>query len=493
MVPYGEVDLTAGEIKTVNLTITKGRRISGRVTEVNSGEPVVGVDVFSNITRLEEPRWAFGNGFHPTNEKGEFEFFALPGHAALNVNVHPDNWKTIPESKTEFEIVVDQDPSPVELKIQTAKTGQLRPKAIHTLNVGPSYITTFVFDSECKTIITVGGRVDERIANDQERMNAVRADLRVWDVATGREITRFGDEPGSITSLAISTDGKSIVTGIARPGNPGLIRIWDLETKELRLTLTGHSKSVVSVDVSSDGRFVASGSSDQTARIWDAAMGEEVFVLPHQWSPNKLQFSPDGKLLATSGSNGEVKFWEVETGIERATFEAKKCWIHGLAWSPTGKHLAIACVPFDENGRSISSQTPGSIRLWDVANEPDGTFVVERNAWSNENHPSGIAFSPNGKFIADARHNACVWRMPTGDEVAVVRQSRSSSSDRVVQIESDSLPTAKSWLSAAANQSHSGTSTNWEQGKSRRAIPCASELRTLGNVKKRSSNGTCHK
>jgi len=45
---------------------------------------------------------------------------------------------------------------------------------------------------------------------------------------------------------------------------------------EQECTLTGHSSRVTSVAYSPDGKHIASGSSDSTVKVWDAATGEEV-------------------------------------------------------------------------------------------------------------------------------------------------------------------------------------------------------------------------
>jgi WD40 repeat protein len=53
-----------------------------------------------------------------------------------------------------------------------------------------------------------------------------------------------------------------------RPGDQTL-KLWDVATgKELR-TFTGHSKQVLSVAFSPDGRTALSSSYDATLKLWD--------------------------------------------------------------------------------------------------------------------------------------------------------------------------------------------------------------------------------
>ena len=52
-----------------------------------------------------------------------------------------------------------------------------------------------------------------------------------------------------------------------------LNKLYDLATGWELLTLNAHTAAVASVAFSPDGQFLASGSDDQTARLWDTATG----------------------------------------------------------------------------------------------------------------------------------------------------------------------------------------------------------------------------
>ena len=68
-----------------------------------------------------------------------------------------------------------------------------------------------------------------------------------------------------------------------------------MATSESEAELEGHSSSVRTVVFSPDGSCVASGSHDNTLRIWNVVTGEsEVEMKGHLKQVNSIVFSPDG-------------------------------------------------------------------------------------------------------------------------------------------------------------------------------------------------------
>ena len=136
-------------------------------------------------------------------------------------------------------------------------------------------------------------------------------DARLWDLTTGAPRSLKG-HTGDVMGGAFSPDGQLVVTA---GGSDDTARVWRVATGEQLRVLRGHSNLVTSVDVSPDGKLAATGSSDNTARIWDLETGRTRVVLKgHRDTVSAVGFSPDGRYVVTGSYDGTARVWDVETG-----------------------------------------------------------------------------------------------------------------------------------------------------------------------------------
>ena len=127
-----------------------------------------------------------------------------------------------------------------------------------------------------------------------------------------------------IMSLQFSPNGRYIVSGSFNYIKNDTIKciVWTdngIDPPIFNQELSGHTMSVNSVSFSCDGKRVATGSSDQTIRIWDTDK-EDIWVCkavlgepndgPNYNFIESVMFHPtDPNLLISCSSTGEVIFW----------------------------------------------------------------------------------------------------------------------------------------------------------------------------------------
>ncbi|KAH7632717.1 hypothetical protein B0T09DRAFT_300060 [Sordaria sp. MPI-SDFR-AT-0083] len=104
-------------------------------------------------------------------------------------------------------------------------------------------------------------------------------------------------------------------------------------------TLEGHSSYVRSVAFSPDGQRLASGSDDQTIKIWDPASGSCLQTLEgHSSGVNSVAFSPDGQRLASGSRDKTIKIWNPASGSCLQTIPTTTS-ITDISFDPTNRYL----------------------------------------------------------------------------------------------------------------------------------------------------------
>jgi hypothetical protein len=163
--------------------------------------------------------------------------------------------------------------------------------------------------------------------------------VRVWDLATKKQLHALKADAGTVYGVAVSSDGKLI----ASAGRDGL-RLWELETgKEVsREPMSKHN--CITCTFAPDGKTVASGDANGVA-LWEVATGKQVAELSgYKGELAQLLFSSDGRTLYTGSYDRMVRLWEVRTGRMIQEVEGHSGWVWGIALSPDEKTIASCSV-----------------------------------------------------------------------------------------------------------------------------------------------------
>ena len=235
---------------------------------------------------------------------------------------------------------------------------------------------------------------------------------------------------GWINAVAISPDGRCLLTG----STDQTARLWDAREGRFLRALKGHSGEVTSVVFSPDGRRVLTGSQDGTARLWDAETGEALRTFPHGSRVATVAFSSDGKRILSGGEgrggvlDGTARLWDAETGEPLRTLHGSR--VASVAFSRDGTRILTggadaATVSPEGDLLPITIGKPSgpqiqyaTARVW---NSIKGTLIHFFEYKEKRGMTASVAFSPDG--------NSMLTENDLRD-VATGRRLRSFSGDR---------------------------------------------------------------
>jgi WD40 repeat protein len=171
-----------------------------------------------------------------------------------------------------------------------------------------------------------------------------------WDL-NGGDLIRTVTVNDYVYSAAFSRDGLSVLTS----GRSGAVRLWSVATgREIR-AFEGHSDWVYSVAFSPDGHIAASGSNDRTIKLWNVATGEELRTLAGPASyVFSVVFTPDGGTLLSGDGDNVLRFWDVGSGRELRAFAGHSGTVLSVTASPDGRFV-------------LSGSADQTLKLWDLS------------------------------------------------------------------------------------------------------------------------------
>ena len=179
-----------------------------------------------------------------------------------------------------------------------------------------------------------------------------------------------------VRSVSFSPDGT-----LASGSVDQTVRLWDVAARQNIATLEGHRRWVESVSFSPDGTILASGGRDGI-ELWDVATRQNIGTLTHGGVGGvviSVSFSPDGTILASGGWDG-IELWDVATRQNIGTLT------HGGI---------VSSVAFLRDGETLASGGwDGTVKLWDI------TTRVSFATFPHTSAIYSVSFSPDGGTLA---------------------------------------------------------------------------------------------
>jgi WD40 repeat protein len=263
---------------------------------------------------------------------------------------------------------------------------------------------------------------------DGQGRDGDRAEVRVWDVTTGKERYVFGGLLGTVQAVAISSDAKFIAAGggYFLPEPRGWIQVWDAATGKPVWEHVVPGTTVLCLAFNPKGRFLAAGHGLGTGsrfsrkhtgyvrlhRFNDGAPLGTAFG-EQDGSVNALGFDHEGRRLAVARSTAHprevaeqareelIEIWDPETCVRVLPLTGHRKHVNCVAFHPDSKRLA-------------SGGWDNTIKIWDAES---GTTI--RTLWGHRGFVHGIAFSPDGTRLASVSEDSSVrlWEVATGREL----------------------------------------------------------------------------
>eukprot|EP01127_Copromyxa_protea_P024501 TRINITY_DN9695_c0_g1_i1.p1 TRINITY_DN9695_c0_g1~~TRINITY_DN9695_c0_g1_i1.p1 ORF type:complete len:483 (+),score=54.58 TRINITY_DN9695_c0_g1_i1:128-1450(+) len=143
------------------------------------------------------------------------------------------------------------------------------------------------------------------------------------------------------------------------------IRLWKFGDDEETKNFSGHKGLIHTIKFSE--LFLVSGSADSTAKIWDLHTASCLHTLQHKGDVESLYF--DDNVVYTASKDRSVRVWDIRTGQVTHTLKclSSPFWINPL------------------NGTQLSSTSADEIRVWDLK-KADNDHCVRTMATTNVTH-----------------------------------------------------------------------------------------------------------
>ena len=205
------------------------------------------------------------------------------------------------------------------------------------------------------------------------------------------QVTTLFPHHSTIWSIAFSPDGQTFASG----SEDETIKIWDVRTRKLLRTLSGHSGHVWSIAISPSGQTLASSSGDKTIKIWNLQTGKLLHILTaHSRSVWSVAFSPNGQSLAAGNFDGIITVWHL----------GSKSLLHTLS----GHSGSNRSVTFSPDGHLLTSGSGKTIKIWNFR-----TGELLRTLSGHTSQVFSVAISPSGQTLVSGSEDKTIkiWNL----------------------------------------------------------------------------------
>ncbi len=238
-----------------------------------------------------------------------------------------------------------------------------------------------------------------------------RGETKLWDLTKGELMGTLSESPWSlsglvdeVTSLALSPDGQTLVTG----GADSTIKMWHVGALDLIDILHKHNGIVRCVVFTPDGRMLITGGDDRKIMFWDLMQRQVVLTLSlDDTVAHALAVSQNGQTLVT-GSYRKIKVWRIPK-LEELTTSSPPELLH----SNTSHSHIVRSLAISADGKIlVSGSRDKTIKTWHLE-----TGELLHTLKGHRDGVHAIALSPDGQIIASGSVDKTIklWHLDTGE------------------------------------------------------------------------------
>ena len=233
------------------------------------------------------------------------------------------------------------------------------------------------------------------------------------DVITGKLVGRIETGIGSLHALAVSFDGRMLVTGGSAnsPTRWAFPKVYDLKTLQVIKQLPGQATTVESLEFSADGQQVACGSRYETVKIYKLD-SDDVFELPSKRRNVWLSASPTDNRFAAQGTSKSLLISDPQNSHESQSAEFSFDLVCA-SWLPSGQGLILASR-FDQGTKFVTNETPArSFALGTVSSYAETTALTTSGNVIAASFLSGevLMWHNDSATENEPAQPLCVWQL----------------------------------------------------------------------------------
>ena len=269
---------------------------------------------------------------------------------------------------------------PAEIRMWNPLTGQLAGQISNPQELAG--LTTIALSPDGRFLVTGHGDPVNPAAAD-------KAKIKIWDLSTRQLVGQFpAAHPAAITRLEFTRRGTLLASG----DMAGNVRMWDFASRKLfAKQIASQGRPIIYLAFDQLGERLAVAADEKCVRVWHIDTGRQLAVLELALGvPNVVRYTQDGKLLAAATSAGGLFLWDSETYKPRAVLRGE-----GNPAGQQGHGGVITCVAPLLTDKLLTGSVDKTVRVWDLK-----TRRAVAAAFSFNHAVSCMAVSPDGRTLA---------------------------------------------------------------------------------------------